>query len=118
MDFWLLPLVSLFFTLFINMDFPRIFQNCWAQASSKGRNSERKTKVYKGFHSIVCFPVMPFHPKKKKKQFFLYERQDMLLMDLENKLFVIVTLELFNKYSSIVVKFYCAPQYALMKCGP
>lgn len=42
----------------------------------------------------------------------------MLLMDLQNKLFVIVTLELFNKYSSIVVKFYCAPQYALMKCGP
>lgn len=41
----------------------------------------------------------------------------MLLMDLENKLFVIVTLELFNKYSSSVVKFYCAPQYTLMKCG-
>lgn len=42
----------------------------------------------------------------------------MLLMDLENKLFVIITLDLFNKYSRCVVKFYCAPQYALMKCGP
>lgn len=60
---------------------------------------------------------MPFHPKKKNTQLFLYEQHDMLLMDLENKLFVIVTLELFNKYSSSVVKFYCAPQYTLMKCG-
>lgn len=41
----------------------------------------------------------------------------MLLMDLENNLFVIVSLVLFNKYPSSVVKFYCASQYALMKCG-
>lgn len=83
------------------MDFPRIFQSCWAQlGSQKGR-----LRFTKDFKSLCISPAMLFHLYKNKTKLFLYEQQDMLLMDLATKLFVIVTLDLFNKYSNCVVEF-------------